>query len=454
MSNFFFYALAFVGVISALVVVHELGHYLVARWCGVKVLRFSFGFGPVIFLRQFGVDRTEWALAAFPLGGFVRMLDEREGEVAAAEAHRAYNRQSVGKRSMIVAAGPVANFVLAVFILWVCFMIGSRELRPVLGSPPEGTPAAVAGILNGEEVRRVDGQAVATMDELRWLLLKKAAEQEQVDLETINEQQEINLRHLSLAAIGEKSWVGDGMEHLGIRFYRPKVPAVVGQVIAGKPGELAGLRVGDILLALDGHVLGDWRDFVEQINASPGRSVHLEFARASENLAVDLIPEAIFENGKTIGKVGIGVRPPENSRDILVFVSYGPLDAVSRAFTETWEKSIFTLRMMGRMLTGEVSWKNLSGPVTIADYAGQSAKLGLDYYLKFMAMVSISLGVLNLLPVPVLDGGHLMYHMFEVVRRRPLTERAMEIGQRIGLGFLVILMAFAFFNDMNRLFAG
>ena len=455
MSNFPFYLVAFLIVLGVLVVVHELGHYLAARYCGVKVLRFSVGFGKTIFQRKLGVDRTEWAIAAVPLGGFVKMLDEREGEVAPEERHRAFNQQSVGKRSLIVAAGPLANFALAILLYWAIFMHGSEELLPILGDPPVNSPAAAAGIGNGERVRAVDGQVVATWDDFRWLLLQKAADQESVEIEVINEQREIALRRLSLVAAGEQGWEGDALGRLGITFFRPKIPPVIGKVSSGGPAEAAGVRVGDHIVAINDAEISTWFDFVKQVRDGEGKPLHLEISRNGQVVTADVIPELISERGRQIGKVGVAVAETADSRrDLHTFVSYGFFEAGLKAVSETWNKSVFTLVMMGKMLTGEVSWKNLSGPVTIADYAGQSARLGLDYYLKFMALVSISLGVLNLMPIPVLDGGHLLYHMIEVVRRRPLSERAMELGQRFGVAILLTLMAFAFFNDINRLVSG
>lgn len=455
MSNFSFYLVAFLALLGALIFIHELGHFLAARYCGVKVLRFSIGFGPTVFQRKFGVDRTEWAVAAIPLGGFVKMLDEREGEVAATERHRAFNQQTVGKRSLIVAAGPLANFALAILLYWAVFMYGSDELLPVLGTPPVSSPAAVAGITNGEKVRAVDGQPVATWNDFRWLLLQKATEQESVALEVINEQQEVALRRLTLAAASEQGWEGDALTRLGITFFRPKVPPVIGKVVSGGPADVAGVRVGDEILAIDDAKIATWYDFVLKVRDAAGHPLKVEINRGGQIVAVNVIPDVISERGRQVGKVGVAVAETADSRrELHTFVSYGFFQAGSKALSETWDKSVFSLVMMGKMLTGEVSWKNISGPVTIADYAGQSARLGLDYYLKFMALVSISLGVLNLLPIPVLDGGHLLYHAIEVVRRRPLSQRAMELGQQFGLAILLTLMAFAFFNDINRLVSG
>jgi regulator of sigma E protease len=454
-NNVPFYLAAFLVVLGVLIIVHELGHYLAARLCGVKVLRFSIGFGRMLLKRRLGKDQTEWVISIFPLGGYVKMLDEREGEVAEDQAHRAFNRQSVSKRSVIVAAGPLANFALAILLYWAIFMHGSEELLPVLGTPPSGTPAAMATVVNGEQVRSVDGQPVATWNDLRWMLLQKSVDQESVALEVINERDEITVHRLYLAAAGEQGWEGDALERLGIRFYRPEMPPVIGKVVANGVGERAGLLPGDRVLAIAGKEVSSWYDLVTVIRDSATKSLRLELQRQGEILAVDLIPEAVSERGQVVGKIGVAVAEvPKPHREVKAYISYGVVEAAGKALEETWDKSAFSLVMMGKMLTGEVSWKNLSGPVTIADYAGQSARLGLDYYLKFMALVSISLGVLNLLPIPVLDGGHLLYHMLEVVMRRPLSERAMEIGQQVGMSILFVLMAFAFFNDLTRLFNG
>jgi regulator of sigma E protease len=454
-NNVPFYLAAFLVVLGVLIVVHELGHYLAARLCGVKVLRFSIGFGRMLWKRRLGKDQTEWAISIFPLGGYVKMLDEREGEVAEDQACRAFNRQSVGKRSVIVAAGPIANFALAILLYWAIFMHGSEELLPVLGTPPNGTPAAMVAVGNGEQVRAVDGQPVATWNDLRWILLQKSVDHESVALEVINERDEIAVRRLYLAAAGEQGWEGDALERLGIRFYRPEMPPVIGKVVANGVGERAALLPGDRVLAIAGKEVSSWYDLVAIIRDSAAKSLSLELERQGKVITVDLIPEAVSERGQTVGKIGVaaaeGLKP---RREVKAFISYGVVEAAGKALEETWDQSAFSLVMMGKMLTGEVSWKNLSGPVTIADYAGQSARLGLDYYLKFMALVSISLGVLNLLPIPVLDGGHLLYHMIEVVMRRPLSERAMEIGQQVGMSILFVLMAFAFFNDLTRLFNG
>lgn len=454
MSNFLFYLASFAVVLGTLILVHEFGHYAVARLCGVKVLRFALGFGRTVYSRRLGKDGTEWAIAAFPLGGYVKMLDGREGEVAPAEAHRAFDRQPVGKRMAIVAAGPGANFLLAILLYWGLFWHGVEEPRALLGAPAVASVAAQAGIENGDRVTRVGKVEVAAWSEFRWEIVQQAASKAPVELETINMRREINIRRLDLSPIVDGKYEGDPLERLGITYYRPQIAPVLGLVAAGGVAEQAGLRSGDEIVAIDDVAIDTWSAVVQKIRAAAGKSLRLSFKRGDEVHTVALVP--VLEQG--VGRIGVGVRDPLDPGQLrqlmMTTVSYGPLTSLSKAVAETWDKSVFSLQMLGRMLIGEVSWKNLSGPVTIADYAGQSARMGADYFIRFLALVSISLGVLNLLPVPVLDGGHLMYHIIELIKRSPVSERAMEIGQQIGMALLFSLITFAFYNDINRLLFG
>ncbi len=455
MSDAPLYLGSFFLMLGVLIVVHEFGHYIVARACGVKVLRFAIGFGKPLWLRRFGRDRTELAVCAFPLGGYVKMLDEREGEVAPADLPRAYNRQGVGRRSLIVVAGPLANFLLAILIYWGMFWTGSLELLPILGTPTAGTPAAQAGIVNGELVRAVDGQKVESWQDFRWLLVQSSVDRDGIELEVINERKEIAYRRLSLSSVREGGWEGEAFDRLGINFFRPHLPPVIGKVMPDSVAEQAGLKAGDEFVAIGDISVHSWYEVQKPISEAPGKLLVIHVRRGDREFSVELRPQAHEQRGKTVGRIGVAAAESTDSRrELRAVVRHDFLDAGARALRETWDKSVFSLVMLGKMLKGEVSWRNLSGPVTIADYAGQSAKMGLDYYLKFMALVSVSLGVLNLLPVPVLDGGHLLYHILEVIKRGPLSERVMELGQQVGLAILLALMAFAFFNDINRLLSG
>jgi regulator of sigma E protease len=446
---------SFVVALGVLIVVHELGHYLVARWAGVKVLRFCVGFGRPLWSRRFGRDQTEWAIAAIPLGGYVKMVDEREGAVAPDDVPRAFNRQSVGKRFLIVLAGPVANFLLAIALYWGLFVGGVQEMKPVVGAPPQGTLAAAAGLKAGDLVTHVDGQPVQSWQEVRWKVLHASLDRRTMGLEVIDAGSRIERRVLDLTGVSGEQIEGDLMSGLGLRPFRPDVAPVIGKVTPGSAAERAGLRAGDRVSHIDREPVPTWDAFVARVRPAAGRPLRFDVERDGGALAIEITPEPVTQNGERIGRIGAAPRvDPEGMKPYLIEVRHGAVEALGLAVAKTWEMSVFSLRMLGRMLTGEVSWKNLSGPVTIADYAGQSAQLGLTPYLAFLALISISLGVLNLLPIPLLDGGHLMYYAVEVVKGSPLSERAMEMGQRAGLALLLFLMAFAFYNDINRLLSG
>ncbi|MDR2787661.1 MAG: RIP metalloprotease RseP [Candidatus Accumulibacter sp.] len=456
MSDFLFYAVAFALLLGVLIVVHELGHYALARLVGVKVLRFSIGFGRPLFLWRAGKDGTEWAVGVFPLGGYVRMLgEESEDEVPASERHRCFDRQDVWKRMLIVAAGPLANLVLAVVLHWGLFMSGTEELRPVLGQPAAESAAAAAGIRNGERVLKAGGEPVDTWGDLRWILLRRMMEQDSMALELIDGRGEINIRHLALAEARNPEPGQDPIGLLGLRLFRPVVPAIVGRVDSGGAAAAAGLSPGDVLLDIGGKPVESWYDVVRTVQDSPDVPLRFRYRRDGKTASVDVTPTRTGSNGREIGRIGVMVADSALDRsDLSIVMRHAPGPAFGKALEETWDKSLFTLRMMGRMLTGALSWRNISGPVTIADYAGQSARLGAEHYLRFMALVSISLAVLNLLPIPVLDGGHLLYDVAEIARGRPLSERWLMIGQKIGLALIVILMVFALYNDFTRLVSG
>jgi regulator of sigma E protease len=444
--------LAFIVVLGVLITAHELGHYLVARWCKVKVLRFSIGFGKALWSRRYGKDQTEWVLAAFPLGGYVKMLDEREAPVPAEEAQRAFNRQRLAVRSAIVAAGPLANFLLAVLLFWAVFLTGSQELRPILGQPAPGSAAAMAGFEHGERITAVDGEPIQTWQDFRWLLVKTARPGSELRLETINLHNEINLRTLRVAEGERLADSIDPLTLLGFALYRPRIPAVVDRVAPGGPAEAAGFHAGDRILAIDGKAVAEWQDLVEMVRAgSPNRALAFDVERAGQRLRLQATPRFEEDRGRQVVRIGLQANYDSAPKvDMMTTVRYDAVEGLQRALEETWDKSVFTLQAFGRMISGELSWRNLSGPIAIADYAGQSARLGITYYLQFMALMSISLGVLNLLPVPLLDGGHLMYYGLEAITRKPLSERVQEIGQQIGLALLLGLMAFALYNDLQQ----
>ncbi|HYL89020.1 MAG TPA: RIP metalloprotease RseP [Burkholderiales bacterium] len=446
---------AFIVALGVLIVVHEYGHYIVARLCGVKVLRFSVGFGRALLTRRVGPDRTEWVIAAIPFGGYVKMLDEREGAVAPAELDRAFNRQSVWKRFAIVVAGPLFNFVFAVLVYASLFMYGLPEARPVLGNPPANTVAAMAGLRAGETVRAIDGEPITTWQELRWRVLQAAIQREPVKLETIDDRGHIEMATLDLRRFPAADVESDVLERIGLRLYRPALPPVLGQIVPGGAAERSGLASGDRIVRVDGAPVDTWETLVNAVRAHPGTRMALTVERAGAARSIEVVPDVVGANGARIGRIGAGPRQPEGyAEKLLIRVQYGPFTSLGRAVTKTWDISVFSLKMLGKMLIGEVSWRHLSGPVTIADYAGQSASLGWISYLTFLALISISLGVLNLLPIPLLDGGHLMYYAIEIAKGRPVSERFMELGQRVGLALLLVMMAFAFYNDLNRLITG
>jgi regulator of sigma E protease len=453
MTGMLGYVIPFVVALGALILFHELGHYLVARWCGVKVLRFSLGFGRPLLVYRAGADATEWVLAAFPLGGYVKMLDEREGAVAEAELPRAFNRQSVWRRFAIVAAGPLANMLLAVVIFWGVGMVGSHELRPLLSLPGTDTPAALAGVAERDLVLTINGDAVPSWKALRWALLRHALDQREVVLLVRTQNGNEVLRRLDLTDFSLDAAAGvDPIARIGLRPWFPPVPAIIDKLEEGAAAQ-AGLLVGDHIIAVDGTPV-EWGEVVEIVSASAGQERVFTVRRDGVELNLAVTPADVVDKGRHIGRIGVWPRKPEGAQDLLGEVRYGVGDALVYGVRQTWEMSVVTVKAIGKMIVGKVSVKNISGPITIADFAGQSAKLGLSHYLSFLAIISISLGVLNLLPVPVLDGGHLLYYAAEIVKGGPLPERVQEVGQQIGLALLLMLMVLAVYNDINRLISG
>jgi len=444
---------AFAIALGCLIVFHELGHYVVARACGVKVLRFSVGFGRPLWSKTFGRDRTEWVIAAFPLGGYVKMLDEREGRVDAADLPRAFNRQSVWRRLAIVVAGPAANFLLAVLLYWGLFIHGIPGIRPVIDQPPAASQAAMAGFRKGDTLRRIDGERVSTWQDARWILLQRAVQKSAISVEVQERDGQIRRHALDLSGLTAADLDSDFLRTLGLTRVPPKLKPVIGEVVGGGAAERGGLKAGDEIVAIDNRRIDSWSQVVSVVRSRPDVPVVFEVRRGSAmQPAFAITPEAVSEGGRKIGRIGAAPRVDAAAlADAIVIVKFGPVASLGKAIHKTWDTSIFSLKMLGKMLVGDVSLRNLSGPITIADYAGQSAQSGIASYLLFLALISISLGVLNLLPIPLLDGGHLMYYTFEIIKGRPLSERTVEIGQHVGLVLLFTLMAFALYNDITRL---
>jgi regulator of sigma E protease len=442
----------FIIALGILVAVHEFGHFWVARKLGVKVLKFSVGFGKAIWSRT-ASDGTVYALGAIPLGGYVKMLDEGEGNVAEADLPHAFNRQPLWKRILVVLAGPMFNFFFAIAAYSLVFAGGVEGLTPVVGKVVEGSVAEADGFHQGDVLLSVDGRSLNSWQEQRLYLFSKALARKTVyyDVRTEDGQEirrALNLANVPMSKI-DASLVAGGIGLIG---WYPEIPAIIDTVVSGKPASSAGLQSGDLITAIDGEAVNGWGDVVRQISASPGKSVTLSYSRNGISESINITPDVAMEGEQEIGRIGISVQAIEVPEDRLVNVNYGLMESLYRGTETTWMMSVLTLRMLAKMVTLEISSKNISGPITIAQYAGKSAQVGFTSFILFLAIVSVSLGVLNLLPIPVLDGGHLLYYAIEAITRKPVSEKVMIMGQQVGILLLFLLMSLAVYNDLGRLF--
>ena len=438
--------LAFLAALGPLIIFHELGHYSVARLCGVKVLRFSVGMGKVVWSRRFGPDQTEWAISALPLGGYVKMLDNRDPATAATdplEAKREFTSQTVWRRIAIVAAGPLANFLLAMLIFAGLYMHGVSEPAARLRFMPEATAAYQAGLRGGEKVEAVNGEPVAAWSELRMELMQALLNKTDVRLEVSQPGGGHFSAWLPARELAKLDVDSDFMNTLGLAIQRP--PAKIGTVVAGGAAERGGLLKGDVVLSVDGKPVQDDMVVREMIRQAPGRAMVFGVQRGGQRVELSITPELDPATQQGRIKAELGGMPE------MVTLSEGPVDALAKAAGTTWDSAVMQVRMIGKMVMGEISLKNVTGPITIADYAGQTARSGAVVFLSFIALISVSLGVMNLLPIPVLDGGLLLYYSLEVLTGRPLPARVGEYAQRAGVGILLMLMALAVFNDVVRL---
>lgn len=449
---------AFIVAIGVLVTIHEFGHYLAARSCGVRVLKFSIGFGWPIFKFQAHPQATEWVLSWIPLGGYVKMLDSRE----ATEMHsrpdvdwsQAFDRQSIAAKMWIVFAGPLANLLLAFVCYWGLIAQGETGLKPLIGPVEPGSLAAAAKLRQGDLIVSLDGQAVATWQEVQWQMLDQWMAHRSLRVVTKTPQGELHQHQLPLQQLaGEPD--GEVMQKVGLAVLMPTVPAVIGEVLPGSVAEKSGLQPGDRILKVNQKPIADWQQFVKLVRASPEQALKLEYQRVERSYEVKLLPELTLQGGQKIGRLGAAVdMAAVDLTPYQVVRHFSLMQAAGRALEKMQETIAFTLKMLGKMVTGQASLKAISGPVSIADAAGESADMGIKPYIGFIALLSISIAVMNLLPIPVLDGGHLLYHMAELIRGEPLPERVLAIGQRLGLGILGALMLIAFFNDINRYLIG
>lgn len=437
--------------LAVLVVVHEYGHFWVARRCGVKVLRFSVGFGPALFSWR-DKQETEYSVAAIPLGGYVKMLDEREGEVPPEVLSQAFTQKPVLQRIAVVAAGPLANFLLAIVAYWFLYLSGESGFVPIVDEVKAGSIAEQAGLEPGQEIVAVDGEETPTWQTLSFQLIDRIGDTGTLTFSV--KYPDSDVVHETSATLD--AWLSEQEEPdiyggLGLSLFLPDVLPIVDEIVDGSAAAAAGLQVGDKVIRADGLPMPLWSDWVEYVQARPGQAVALEFERDGELRSVIITPEGVETEAGLIGRVGVGVLRPSMPPDLVRQISRGPIEALGAAVERTGELTVFTLNTIKKILQGQISPKNLSGPITIAKVASASAKSGLESYIGFLALLSVSLGVLNLLPIPVLDGGHLLFYSIELVAGRPVPERIQVFGYQLGLFLVMGIMMFALYNDFTRL---
>jgi regulator of sigma E protease len=477
MGSLLFTIASFVVALGILITVHEFGHFWVARKLGVKVLRFSIGFGtPLLRFRGRAEERgpaqavgsesdgtvyasetgegegTEYVLAAIPLGGYVKMLDEREGVVPEHLLHRTFNRKSLPVRSAIVAAGPLFNFLFAIIAFWLVYVSGDTGAKPLVGEVSADSIAAAAGFQPDDELLAIGEEETPTWESVVYALLTESMAGTSMAVRVRDGAGYERIRLLPGTSLVSLAEDGSLLENLGLKPKRPRLPPVVGELVVGESADKAGLLAGDLIRSIDDIEVDEWSGLVQEIRQRPGQRVVLQIERAGSERTLEMIVGQVEQNGEIIGRIGAAVEVPADLFEAFrTEVRYGPVEAIGRAVGKTWDMSLFMLKIVGRMVSGQVSVNNISGPISIAQTAGKSASYGLAHFLKFLALISISLGVLNLLPVPVLDGGHLLFFLVEAIKGSPLSEEAQLTGQKIGLIILLALMVLAFYVDFQRL---